>query len=375
MKIGIITHYNVHNHGALLQLYALQRFLEGCGSTAKALTFKKNFDFMEAGIDKKYDISVKSLFWYMSYISKIGLKRAAFNVRKKAILDKFKKPLLGEYYSRAEGLDAVFIGSDEVFSIEAGVNPFFFGIGVPCDRIYAYAACCGPTDTELICRKYMKSLVKAGLADFKKISVRDKNTYDVVCALAEREPEVVCDPVILYGFAEEIKNVPRKINGDYLLIYSYDKSMNNSEDVKKIKAFARKNGLKTVSAGFYHKWCDKCVDGDPIELLGYFKYAKYVVTDTFHGSVMSMITNAEFSAKIRGGNRNKLYDLLSKFKLSDRLVEDFSGIEDGFERKTDYGTVNALLEKSREKSAEFIMSCLNEDGTALKGDSAEVCLN
>ena len=88
MKIGIITHYNVHNHGALLQLYALKSVLEKENNKVSALTFKKNFDFMESGLDKKYDISIKSLFWYLSYIRKIGLKIKILNIQNKKILYK-----------------------------------------------------------------------------------------------------------------------------------------------------------------------------------------------------------------------------------------------------------------------------------------------
>lgn len=360
MKIGIITHYNVHNHGALLQLYALKKVLEKNGNDVKALTFKKNFDFMEEGLDKKYDISVKSVVWYLKYVLQIGLKRAFFNIRKKRILDKFKAPMLGEYYSRAEKLDAVFIGSDEVFSIEAGVNPFFFGIGVPCSNIYAYAACCGPTDLEFIEQKNMKSLVTAGLCDMKKISVRDKNTYDTVRALTGLETEVVCDPVILYGYADEINRAERKIKSEYLLIYAYDNNMNNPEEVEKIKRFAKSKNLRIISAGFYHKWCDKCVDGSPTDILGYFKYAKYVVTDTFHGSVMSLITNSEFAAKIRE-NKNKLYDLLDRFELSERIIDDFDDLDNCFNESIDYENINKAVKDYREKSSEFIKTCTENE--------------
>ncbi len=359
MKIGIITHYNVHNHGALLQLYALKSVLEKENNKVSALTFKKNFDFMESGLDKKYDISIKSLFWYLSYIRKIGLKRTIFNIRKKNILDKFKKPLLGEFYSRAKNLDAVFIGSDEVFSIEAGVNPFFFGIGVPCSHIYTYAACCGPTDLNTIKQKHMQQLIKAGLSDIEKISVRDKNTFDIASSLTDKNIDIVCDPVILYGYTDEIEQAEREIKDNYLLIYAYDNNMNNREETKKILSFARKRNLKIVSAGFYHKWCDKCVDGDPIKILGYFKYAEYVITDTFHGSVMSLITNSDFAAKIRG-NKNKLYDLLDRFNLSDRIIENFSALNTIFDKSIDYKNVNKCISDYREKSMKFITACLED---------------
>ena len=59
-KVGIITHYDVHNHGAHLQLYALVKCLAKLGYEAKALRFQKNYDFMggaEAG--KKYNVRIE----------------------------------------------------------------------------------------------------------------------------------------------------------------------------------------------------------------------------------------------------------------------------------------------------------------------------
>ncbi len=358
MKVGILTHYNVHNHGALLQLYALSSVLKEKGCDAKALQFKKNFDFLEEGIDKKYDISIKSLFYYLSYLSKKGIKRTLFNISKKHLLDEFKKPLLGEYYSRAKNLDAVFVGSDEVFSVEGGVNPYFFGIGVPCDNIFAYAGCCGPANLAEIKEKHMDALIEGGLKTFKNISVRDENTKDTVLSLTGINPSIVCDPVILYGYMSEQKTMERKIKSDYMVVYAYDENMNDKNEVKVIKEYAKKYNLKIISVGFYHKWCDKCVDGTPIEILNYFKYANCVITDTFHGSVMSMITNADFVTKIRN-NKNKLYDLLTRFELSDRIIDTFDAMDNILRQKIDYKKVNTIIENSRAKSMEYINLCLD----------------
>lgn len=360
MKIGILTHYDVHNHGALLQLNALTRVLESKGHSVSALTYKKNYDFMAEGLDKKYDISIRSLFFYLSYIPRIGICRTLFNVKKKRILDKTRNSLKGEYYSSAKNLDAVFIGSDEVFSIETGLNPFFFGYGIPCNQIYTYAACFGPTTIKEIEAKRLKGFIRSGLENIIKISVRDENTKSLVQSVAKINAPIVCDPVILYGYNEEIANAECKIRDDYLLIYAYDNNMNAPAETEKIIRFARRNNLKVISAGFYHKWCDKCVDGSPIDILGYFKYAKYVITDTFHGSVMSLICNANFIAKIRG-NRNKLHNLLTGFNLSDRIIENFDELEKSLTAKIDYTKVNEDILSFRRTSMEYLDECLNTE--------------
>ena len=69
------------------------------------------------------------------------------------------------------------------------------------------------------------------------------------------------------------------------------------------------------------------IQANPIELLGWIKNAKLVITDTFHGSVMSIICNTPMIVKIRG-NKNKLSFLLDEYGLSDRIIEDFSKIDE-----------------------------------------------
>ena len=134
MRIGIITHYDVHNHGALLQLNALIKILSKQGIQAQALQYDKNYDFLGVKLKNKYNISVKSIFFYLNYIRKEGIKKTLFNIKKKRLLDSFKKEnnLIGEYYSQTNNVDAIIIGSDEVFALHTGPTPILFGHASPC---------------------------------------------------------------------------------------------------------------------------------------------------------------------------------------------------------------------------------------------------
>lgn len=160
MKIGIITHYDVHNHGAVLQMYALEKVLENFGNEAKGLTFHKNYDFFESYAENKYNISLKSIPYYIGYLMEKGIKKTYFNYKKKQILDNFKfsNKMIGEKSSEAKDLDTVFIGSDEVFSIETGLTPEFWGNNLNCKNIFSYAGCFGPTTLEFIKEKMQKNL-------------------------------------------------------------------------------------------------------------------------------------------------------------------------------------------------------------------------
>ena len=89
-KYGIITHYDVHNHGALLQLTALIKVLRSKGIEAKALRFDKNYDFMGHEKKSKYDISIKSVGIYLSYLKDKGIGCTKYNYCKRKTLNKYK---------------------------------------------------------------------------------------------------------------------------------------------------------------------------------------------------------------------------------------------------------------------------------------------
>lgn len=360
MKTGIITHYDVHNHGAVLQLFALVKVLRLKGIEAGALKFDKNYDFLGVKLKSKYEVSLKSIGYYLKYLFTEGFRKTLYNIRKRKILNQFKETyslVWKEYYSSAKDIDATIIGSDEVFALHTGPTPIMFGHAAPSDIVFSYAASFGPTKYEDICIRRCIPLISSGLASMQGISVRDKNSYEIVKKLTSKTSEIVCDPVILYGFTHEIEAAQRTRLSDYLLVYAYDNRMNDPSEVKAIKLFAEKHGLKTLSPGFYHAWCDYNVNVDPIELLGYFKYSKYVITDTFHGSVMSIITKSQFAVKMRD-NGNKLMNLLSEYCLENRIVCSMDRLNEIFSSEIDFSSIENEVLKRRNSSMEFLEKML-----------------
>ena len=365
-KTGIITHYDVHNHGAHLQLYALSKVLGTLGYEAKALRYKKNYDFMAENASKKYNITLSSVPTYIKYLIQKGIGRTIYNMKKRSTLKKFRvnQNLIGEYYSHAEGLDLVVIGSDEIFSIEPGLNPWFFGMGVPCKNVISYAASFGSTTKEFICDMYAEEFIAAGLKHLSNCSVRDENSQSIVSFYTDTTPTIVCDPVILYGYTEEIaraKENRRKNKEKYILVYSYDNTMNEAENVSKIKEYAKSRGLKLYSVGFYHKWCDRNINVDPLDIFDWFVNAEEVITDTFHGAVLSIVTNSTMFVKLKPTNRNKLLWLMKEYGLVERVLDDFSELKRVSEKKIGFETVNALVEEKRELSLNYLKGAVRND--------------
>ena len=79
------------------------------------------------------------------------------------------------------------------------------------------------------------------------ISVRDRNSYEIVERLTGIKPEIHLDPVLIYGYEKEI--VERNINIQqlYMVIYSYQGRISDKDEIKKIVEFAKSKGLKLIS--------------------------------------------------------------------------------------------------------------------------------
>lgn len=359
MKIGIITHYDVHNLGAVLQLDGLVSFLRNQGHEAFALRFDKNYDFLGVNLKNKYNISLKSIPIYLKYAAEKGIKRTLFNIGKRSVLNAFKhkNQLIGPYYTEARELDAVIVGSDEVFALHTGPTPVFFGHAVPSRHVISYAGSFGPTTINDINSLHCREFVASGLKRMSSVSVRDINSHDIVAELIGTNPAVVVDPVILYGYKKEIASFQRPLSGNYMVVYAYDEHMNNPDEVTAIKQLAHKLHLKIVSPGYYHPWADINANVSPIGLLQYVRHADFVVTDTFHGCVTSIICNTPFAAKIRS-NGNKLYNLLSEYNLKDRIISSFDNLVELVSAPIDFNEVNSIIEKRRDSSECFLKNAL-----------------
>ena len=361
MKYGIITHYDVHNHGAILQMNALVKVLEQrFGITANMLQYTKNYDFLGSEKRYKYEFSINSIRHYINYLYLRGIRLFLFNIRKKIIFERFKKEekLIGEYYSKCKDLDGIIIGSDEVFALHTGPTPALFGYALPSDNVFSYAGSFGPTKLADINSLHCTEFVKGGLAELKGLGMRDLNAINIAETLSGKKATLNVDPVILYGYEQEL-SLFRPVEKKYVLVYAYEKRMNDKEEYQHIIDFARQKGLKVVCPGFYHKWADKNVNVNPIELLRWFKYAEYVITDTFHGAVISLITGRELAVKIRD-NANKLRYLLSEYQLENRIIDNEWNLSEIFSSKLDTSRIKEEISLRRKESMEYLKSMIEQ---------------
>ena len=363
MRIGILTHYDVNNQGAQLQMYAMYKKLEELGHEAVILTYIKNYDF-DKEKNLKYQVSIKSIPYIIKhYLLDNGVNAFIRNYKKYKLNVNFrKKNMKFENYDTAN-IDMAIVGSDEVFSIPMGINKMMYGHGVNTDKMISYAPSFGQTDISLIEERDCKEVIYSGLSKFVDISARDEHTFRLIEQLIEKTPTMVCDPAILYDFSElkiKCSKIPRQ---KYMVVYAYDHNLIDENEIKVIREYAKRNNLITVSPGTYHKWCDKNISCNILEWLEIFKNAECVVTDTFHGTITASITNKELAVFIRNKlNANKMKDLSEKLGITDRILNKFTDeeIDRIFSKKVDFNKVNSNINSLRKIGDNYLKTAIEK---------------
>ena len=95
--------------------------------------------------------------------------------------------------------------------------------------------------------------------------------------------------------------------------------------------------------------------------LNYIHHAKFIVTDSFHCTIFSILFKKKFAViahKKRG--KSRLESLLSTFGLEDRLFETESDLLNSnlWQDDIDYNKIDVILERERQKSKKFLIDAL-----------------
>jgi len=360
MDIGILSMQQVVNYGSFLQAYGLRCTLQSLGHNVSFIDIVPGEQLPEyrQGRFAKIKKGLERLMCHnplkMVYYSLLLHKR--FD-------EEFFPVFFDDEPTRQKHYDAVVIGSDEVFNVAQsswfGFSPQLFGEGLNADKVISYAACCGATTVDKLKALGLAEQVGKMLEkNFAAISVRDDNSVALVDHLTGRTPIKNIDPVLLYDFKNYLPKTTPHTGKRYMIIYSYPNRMRNNEEIAAIKTYARRHKLEIISMGDYFDWVDTVVTPDPFEVLAYFRDAGCIVTDTFHGTVMSMKYNKPFATIVRGMNSNKLNGLLSQFGLSNRIVSDIDNLENILDVQIDYAPVNAQIADEQVRSIDYLKSNL-----------------
>lgn len=361
MKVGVITFHSANNYGATLQTWALQKVLKKLGAEAGVINYHPDiidvlYDPME--LRKGLKRFIKKL--KLSISSRESLVR--YNKFQDFLAKNFK--LIGDFrtyeeLSRADlKLDAYIVGSDQVWNPEhiGGYNPaFYLEFAEAGSRKLSYAASIG---SDYINPKYKENMKKA-LSTFTGISVRESSIRDTVQELSPKQVELVLDPTMLLVREdyEEIK-VKSHIKEPYILVYMIEKNPQVISFANKISislgipVIQRRpvRGLANELPPFY--------TADAGEFLGLIEGASYVITNSFHGTVFSIMYGKPFVSMLHSDTGSRTVDLLTELDLQSHILYDVADFQDFSMFKLDSEAVKLKLEELKPTSLSYLKNNL-----------------
>ena len=354
MKACIITFQSAYNYGAVLQAFALQEYLNENFAEARVL------DYHNKEIDASYQNAHLIDFIRNPKNAIFKSIQGVLYKEKKKKIDLFRKSYLKitERYDVANITEAqneadVFItGSDQVWNyLIVNRDGAYYLDFVKDKRTCSYAASFGIASIPLEYQDFYKK----NLNNIDYISVREINGVEIVKSMTGREAKVMPDPTLLVNqkIWNEMSVVPNQI-GKYILVYKItkaDKLLSFSKELSKktgIPIVYIPNDLKSGSIGKLK------TDVGPEEWLGYIKNAEYVVTNSFHGTVFSILFNKKFFAEVSSKvnpSTSRLKSLLEMFDLGKRTIEKFT--DEMLIEELDSEAINNVLLLERNKAHDF----------------------
>ncbi|MFO7902533.1 MAG: polysaccharide pyruvyl transferase family protein [Pirellulaceae bacterium] len=360
MRVGIVTFHHAPSYGAILQAYALSQYLRSLGHAVTVI------DYMPAHRRRRMKHWRRghrmSWRWF-------GLNRTNLVVRRNKSLyadaARLLLPLSRDRYASLESLqrsppklDVCFFGSDQIWNYESTdgkYDPAYFGGFGPKTMVrVAYAASFGrnecPRDLDHL-RQYLEML--------DAVSVRESSGVSIVREHANRAANVVLDPTLLidkkhFQFVEQ-----PIVEGPYILGYSVVGGSRFETALDKAATALAIPVVRVVDAVRSH---GVNTHANPIELLNLIEYARFVVTDSFHGTALSLTFSKDFVASALEGkcaNRGvRVSDLLNRLGLQNRFLKTGHDTTDFFENNSNADCWKKTLDALRQESSCFIQRSL-----------------
>ena len=392
-KVGIVSCYFKDNYGSMLQAYATKKILDKNEIPNETINIKYNKDFKDG--KRRYYLSQITNFRFIK--NKLGMiklkidkklnKQLGKNIairtqkynefRKEFNLSRSNNTFKDLTNQAKELYSDVIVGSDQLWLPVNVVADYYTLNWVP-DNInkISYSTSFGFSS---IPNKYVE-LYRNFLNRINYLSTREESGVQIIKDIVGRDAKLVCDPTILLTKDEwhEESSKERKYSEKYILCYFLG---NNIEHRKFAERLRKKTGYKIVSlnhADEYVKYSDEFCDYAPFDIgpkewISLIENAEYVCTDSFHGTVFSILFNKMFFDFRRHNNKSKVStnsridSLLDVAGISkERILVGNEDIDKVLKYKIDYNKVNENINKFREESQKWLLDSISWKASKVK---------
>lgn len=369
---AIVTFVRAYNYGAVLQCYALNKVLKELGIENEVIDYEPDYIYDQYSLSWMmhiYKINGMYKDWALRVLVRtlITMKNRKFNRFIKNNINTCHKRFrtVEELNNANLNYDVYIAGSDQIWHTGSSrFDPVFYLEFASANNKLkcSYAASIGKTviPTNLL-EEY-----KTRLSKFDMISIREEDNRETLETLLHRPIDVCLDPTLLMRKEQWLSLCHKRHRKKYILLYYVQRASLSKEFAQKL-AFEKNlevhcvssnmdplviSGLEDKKYGFkYHSTCS------PIDFLDLVYNAEYVITNSFHATVFSLIFHKQFIVQTEfedGGINNRVENLLNMVKTRNRCLTREQNPE--IDRTIDWKIVDSLLETKRKSSIEYILS-------------------
>lgn len=333
-KVGVVTFHTADNYGAVLQAYALQEYItRHLKCDVEIIDFNTPIHEEEHRIFQAAPDIIRSfiygLFALLHYASlKKRVKRFKEFRLKQLHLTSHRYTSEHDFLNNIQQFDFYISGSDQVFNPKVRYRDCYY-LGFPKNggMKIAYAPSFGLSAFSQEDTDYIKKMV----SDFDYLSCREKNGAEFLSSLLGREIPVVCDPVFLLTKQEWEAHIPRCAEKEpYIFVYDL---CGGYQDIALAKKVSRALGnIKIICATTHTRVNYSGVkvfrNMGPFELLSYIRGSECVVTDSFHGTALSLVLEKKVISYIANKKVSSRIESVAKsLDVENQIIYDIESFE------------------------------------------------
>lgn len=368
-KIGILTFHKSINYGSFLQSWALSRVISK-RFVVEIIDYEpQNYEFLYANYRQ----------WNSWNNIKYNLKRmplsSALN-NQQQLFKKFRDkqlPLSRKKYNYNNGCDikeeykGIVVGSDQVWNIRAkDCDPIFFLPFNYSGNKVSYA--CSINDTDYT-EKNLPSNLASEICDFDFISIREESGKNKLEQFIAKQKKVytLLDPTLLCNSSEydSLLN-DRIVDGKYIFLYNVWTSEVGIQAAKflseklnmPVYTIMTASNVKEINLLKKSGILVDTVRTSPSDFLNFFKYASYIVTESFHGTAFSLIFEKPFVCVSNRTNDERLNNILTLVGLKDRYMKLGELQTYDLKQEIDYEIVTEKKEKRAGECIELLYKAI-----------------
>lgn len=341
-KLGLCVRYDCNNYGSMLQILATQKAIEECGWQYEIIRYdKKTPKFIIKNLSRvfnPYFMRGKMIGIAKKISLKMHPEMENRNSKRLAIFREYRNKYIGPYSSICKGFDslvqsandydAVMVGSDQLWTPAGLMTKFYNLLFVPDSiRKISLATSFGVTEIP----KDQIKLTKQYINRIDFLSVREVSGQKIIKKLTEREAVIAVDPTLLFDGEEWLEIFEYEKQSEEPYIFAYFLGDNNAHR-DAVEQFAKKKKLRVITCPHMDEFVERDMTfGDdqrfevsPVDFLNLVRGAEYIVTDSFHGSVFSILNHKKFltvnrySDSLRKAKNTRIDSLFSLLGIENR---------------------------------------------------------